>query len=101
MASTGKAPSELVELCTRLLARNPEERPTGDEVLRVLSRDLRDEHSHAVLTGHVPADHHLLNFQNKFIALANKGPERSVVLSVNREGNRNCFQLCGPTLKAK
>jgi hypothetical protein len=46
--------------------------------------DLRDEHSHAVLAGEVPADRLLLNFQNKFISLANKGTERSVVLSVNR-----------------
>ena len=49
------------------------------------NRDLRDDHSHAVLAGHVPPDHHLLNFQNKFIALANKGTERSVVISVNRD----------------
>ena len=49
------------------------------------NRDLRDEHSHAVLAGHVPHDHHLLNLQNKFIALTNKGTERSVVLSVNRD----------------
>ncbi len=46
--------------------------------------DLRDEHSHDVLTGKLPTDHYLLNFQSKFIALTNKGTERSVVLSVNR-----------------
>lgn len=49
------------------------------------NRDLRDQHSHAVMAGHTPPDHHLLNFQNKFIALANKGTERSVVISVNRD----------------
>ncbi|MEQ8786676.1 MAG: multiheme c-type cytochrome [Pirellulaceae bacterium] len=46
--------------------------------------DLRDDHSHAVLAGKVHYDKHLLNFQNKFIALTNKGTERSVVVSVNR-----------------
>jgi len=46
--------------------------------------DLRDEHSHEVLTGKLANDHYLLNFQSKFIALTNKGSERSVVLSVNR-----------------
>lgn len=46
--------------------------------------DLRDDHSHAVLTGHAVRDRHLFNLQNKFIALTNKGTERSVVLSVNR-----------------
>lgn len=46
--------------------------------------DLRDSHSHGVETGNLPYDKHLLNFQNKFIALTNKGTERSVVLSVNR-----------------
>jgi hypothetical protein len=46
--------------------------------------DLRDDHSHAVLSGLVRRDPYLLNFQNKFIALGNKGTERSVVVSVNR-----------------
>lgn len=46
--------------------------------------DLRDEHSHEVLTGKIKHDRHLLNFQNKFIALSHKGTERSVVISVNR-----------------
>ena len=46
--------------------------------------DLRDEHSHDVLTRKIPLDHHLLNFQSKFIALTNKGTERSVILPVNR-----------------
>jgi len=48
------------------------------------NQDLRDEHSHAVETRHLPHDRHLLNFQNKFTALTQKGNERSVVLSVNR-----------------
>ncbi|UUO05172.1 hypothetical protein M4951_17510 [Blastopirellula sp. J2-11] len=46
--------------------------------------DLRDDHSHQVLTGEIPYDHDLLNFQNKFVALSNKGTDRTVVLSVNR-----------------
>jgi len=46
--------------------------------------DLRDEHSYAVLSGHERPDRLLLNFQNKFVALTNKGTDRSVVLSVNR-----------------
>ena len=48
------------------------------------NQDLRDDHSHDVLTGHTKHDRHLLNLQNKFIALFNKGTERSVVVSVNR-----------------
>lgn len=48
------------------------------------NHDLRDSHSHDVLTGKLPADHFLLNFQNRFIALTNKGTDRSVILSVNR-----------------
>ncbi|MEN1680926.1 MAG: multiheme c-type cytochrome [Planctomycetota bacterium] len=46
--------------------------------------DLRDEHSHAVETRHAPIDRHLVNFQNKFTAVLQKGNERTVVLSVNR-----------------
>jgi len=46
--------------------------------------DLRDDHSHDVLTGKGAIDHYLMNFQSKFVTLTNKGTERSVVLSVNR-----------------
>ncbi|QDU95753.1 multiheme c-type cytochrome [Lignipirellula cremea] len=46
--------------------------------------DLRDDHSHDVLTGKAAIDFHLMNFQSKFVALTNKGTERSVVISVNR-----------------
>ena len=48
------------------------------------NHDLRDHHSHQVLLGKTPHDPYLLNFQNKFTALTNKGTEKSVVLSVNR-----------------
>lgn len=48
------------------------------------NRDLLDDHSHDVVTGKLPRDKHLLNFQNKFTALTNKGTERTVVVSVNR-----------------
>lgn len=47
--------------------------------------DLRDEHSHAVLAGHAATDHHLLNFQSKFVALATRGTERPLILAVNRD----------------
>ena len=47
--------------------------------------DLRDEHSHDVLAGKLRCDKYLLNFQNKFVALSNKGTDRPVVLSVNRD----------------
>ena len=46
--------------------------------------DLRDSHSHFVEAGKLHYDKHLLNFQNKFIALTFRGTERSVVVSVNR-----------------
>ncbi len=46
--------------------------------------DLRDDHSHAVMTGRIPFDKYLLNFQNKFTTLTNKGTDRTVVISVNR-----------------
>ncbi|MBP90380.1 MAG: hypothetical protein CMJ64_27355 [Planctomycetaceae bacterium] len=46
--------------------------------------DLLDNHSHDVLAGKIDYDKHLLNFQNKFVALANKGTDRSVVIPVNR-----------------
>ncbi|MCC9609217.1 hypothetical protein LOC68_06335 [Blastopirellula sp. JC732] len=46
--------------------------------------DLRDDHSFQVLSGEIPYDRDLLNFQNKFVALSNKGTDRTVVLSVNR-----------------
>ncbi len=46
--------------------------------------DLRDAHSYEVLTGKVRHDKHLLNFQNQFMALSNKGTDRSVVIPVNR-----------------
>lgn len=47
--------------------------------------DLRDEHSHAVLGGHVHWDRNLLNFQSKFVGLATRGTERPLILSVNRQ----------------
>ena len=47
--------------------------------------DLRDDHSHAVLTRKMPYDRHLFNMQNKFIALTYKGTERSVIIPVNRD----------------
>jgi len=49
------------------------------------NRDLRDDHSHEVLTGTIPPDRHLLNFQNKFTVIASEGTERTVVISVNRD----------------
>jgi hypothetical protein len=47
--------------------------------------DLRDEHSFQVESGMIPFDRHLLNFQNKFVALTTRGTERSVVIPVNRD----------------
>ncbi|MDA7978909.1 MAG: hypothetical protein MPJ50_09095 [Pirellulales bacterium] len=46
--------------------------------------DLRDDHSYEVQTGAARHDRDLMNFQSKFIALTNRGTERSVVLAVNR-----------------
>ncbi len=46
--------------------------------------DLRDQHSRDVRLGKLPADVDLLNLQNKFTALAQKGTETQVILSVNR-----------------
>lgn len=46
--------------------------------------DLLDEHSHEVESGVVAYDRHLLNFQNRFVALTNRGTDRTVILSVNR-----------------
>jgi hypothetical protein len=46
--------------------------------------DLRDNHSHFVERGKLPYDRDLFNLQNKFVALTNKGTERSVIISVNR-----------------
>lgn len=48
------------------------------------NRDLLDDHSYDVITGKLPRDRYLLNFQNKFTVLTNKGTERTVVVSVNR-----------------
>ena len=48
------------------------------------NQDLRDDHSHEVLTGHLRRDAYLLNFQNKFTALTNRGTERPVSIPVNR-----------------
>jgi len=48
------------------------------------NQDLLDDHSHDVIAGELPRDRYLLNFQNKFTALTNKGAERTVVVSVNR-----------------
>jgi len=47
--------------------------------------DLRDEHSHAVETGHMHRDRHLLNFQSKFTSLNILGTERSLIIPVNRD----------------
>ncbi|MEW4530461.1 multiheme c-type cytochrome [Maioricimonas sp. JC845] len=46
--------------------------------------DLLDEHSHEVEAGHLRADHHLLNFQSKFVSLTAQGTERTVIIPVNR-----------------
>ncbi len=62
--------------------------PSGQSVFRSgdfdSNHDLRDDHSHEVLAGKAHYDPFLLNLQNKFVAIANKGTERSVTLSVNR-----------------
>lgn len=62
--------------------------PFGNPVFLSGDRDadgnLRDAHSHLVEAGKLPYDRHLLNFQSQFVALTNKGTERTVVLSVNR-----------------
>ncbi len=47
--------------------------------------DLRDEHSHAVESGHLNRDKHLLNFQSKFTTLTIQGTERTVIIPVNRD----------------
>ena len=39
---------------------------------------------HAVERGELAYDRHLLNFQSKFVALVERGTERSVVIPVNR-----------------
>lgn len=49
------------------------------------NNDLRDEHSHYVESGELPWDRHLLNFQSKFVSLTNRGTDRAVVVSVNRD----------------
>lgn len=49
------------------------------------NQDLRDDHSWAVRAGHAPLDEYLLNFQGRNMILQNKGSERSVVVSVNRD----------------
>ncbi len=48
------------------------------------NQDLRDDHSHDVITRKIPRDPYLVNFQSKFITLTNKGTERSVTIAVNR-----------------
>ncbi len=62
--------------------------PQGQVVFRTgdfdSNQDLRDDHSHDVLQGKAHYDPFLFNLQNKFVAVSNKGTERSVVLSVNR-----------------
>ncbi len=47
--------------------------------------DLRDEHSYEVELGKLRADHHLLNFQSKFVVRTFRGTDRPVVISVNRD----------------
>jgi hypothetical protein len=46
--------------------------------------DLRDEHSHQVMTGKLHRDPYLFNLQNNFAVQTNKGNERTLVLSINR-----------------
>ncbi len=62
--------------------------PNGHVVFRTgdfdSNQDLRDDHSHAVLLGKAHYDPFLLNLQNKFVVVANKGTERSFVLPANR-----------------
>jgi hypothetical protein len=62
--------------------------PAGRPVYRTgnpdSNGDLRDEHSHYVQAGKLSYDHHLVNLQSKFVAIAIRGTERSVVIPVNR-----------------
>lgn len=46
--------------------------------------DLRDEHSHEVLTGQLHYDRFLFNLQSPFTGLTHKGTERTLVLPINR-----------------
>ena len=48
------------------------------------NQDLRDEHSYYVEHGMISRDRHLLNFQNKFVGLTNKGNDRPLVIPANR-----------------
>lgn len=46
--------------------------------------DLRDSHSQYVEAGEIPYDKYLLNFQNKFAGLTQKGTDRTLVIPANR-----------------
>lgn len=48
------------------------------------NRDLRNEHSHEVLTRKIHHDRFLFNLQGEFTGLTTKGTERTLVLPVNR-----------------
>lgn len=48
------------------------------------NQDLRDEHSHEVLTGKISHDRFLFNLQSPFTGLTHKGTERTLILATNR-----------------
>ena len=48
------------------------------------NNDLRDDHSHDVLTRRIEHDRYLLNLQSQFTALTHKGTERTLVIPTNR-----------------
>ena len=78
--------------------------PTGQVVFRSgdldSNGDLRDAHSHDVVAGKVKNDHDLLNLQNRFTALAQKGTELQAVLAVNRLVDPISFVRPAPGISA-
>ena len=72
------------QLWVSIEVRDPQERLVFASGDLDSNFDLRDDHSHDVVTGKIRYDRHLMNLQSKFIALTNKGTERPVVVSVNR-----------------
>jgi hypothetical protein len=67
-----------------ITVRDPNGRPIFSSGDLDHNRELRNSHSHEVLTHKVRHDPHLFNLQSEFTGLTSKGTERPLVLPINR-----------------
>ena len=79
----GDVPQDLNDLCVRLLRRNPEERPSGEEVLRLLGHVKTDASQQPLITSAAPS----LAQTSPFVGRKRQLDELEDAFTTTRRGN--------------